>query len=280
MQVPNADTLDKQSLDEMKACGGQFGSNNVGSCSGESLMRAMTNSMDTITGKLLDVVEKLDPNTYIIYVSDNGTPMYGRPGLDFIENMYITRKNRCKGTTYESGAWVPMTIKGPGIKVNSTSDAVAHAADLFSTTLALAGIDVPEEVNNSEGTGKVSLDAVSLTPVLFNEKERVRDANKGYVLSEAVNLMTGGTPHIGARNEEFKVVCAGGMEGDNCQFYNLKDDPLEEYPLEKPDSCARYTDGSLTPEDPDWNYCRLMEVVREKGYEPPKAQSPKRKMRR
>lgn len=280
MQVPNADTLDKQSLDEMKACGGQFGSNNVGSCSGESLMRAMTNSMDTITGKLLDVVEKLDPNTYIIYVSDNGTPMYGRPGLDFIENMYITRKNRGKGTTYESGAWVPMTIKGPGIKVNSTSDAVAHAADLFSTTLALAGIDVPEEVNNSEGTGKVSLDAVSLTPVLFNENERVRDANKGYVLSEAVNLMTGGTPHIGARNEEFKVVCAGGMEGDNCQFYNLKDDPLEEYPLEKPDSCARYTDGSLTPEDPDWNYCRLMEVVREKGYEPPKAQSPKRKMRR
>ncbi len=280
MQVPNADTLDKQSLDEMKACGGQFGSNNTGSCSGESLMRAMTNSMDTITGKLLDAVEKLDPNTYIIYISDNGTPMYGRPGLDFIENMYITRKGRGKGTAYESGAWVPMVIKGPGIKANSTSDAFAHAADLFSTTLSLARLEVPGEVNNSEGNGKVALDAVSLTPVLFNKKDNVRDPDKGYVLTESINLMTGGTPHIGARNEEFKVVCAGGIEAENCQFYNLKDDPIEEYPLEKPASCAGYTDGSLTPEDPGWHYCRLMEVVREKGYKPLKVQAPKRKMLR
>ncbi|MFC1838872.1 sulfatase [Thermodesulfobacteriota bacterium] len=278
MAVPNADTLDRKSLEEMKACGGEFGSNNTGTCSGESLMRAMTNSMDTITGKLIDAVEKLDPNTYIIYISDNGTPMYGRPGLDFIENMYITRKDRGKGTAYESGALVPMAIKGPGIKANSTSDAVAHAADLFSTTLALAGLEVPEEVSDSEGKRKVSLDAVSLTPVLFNEKTRVRDPNEGYVLTEAVNLMTGGTPHIGARNEEFKVVCAGGMEADNCQLYNLKDDPLEEYPLEKPGNCAGYTDGSLTPEDPDWHFCRLMEVVSKDGYEPPKVQAPKRKV--
>src|SRR5690606_37956384 len=38
MAVPNAYTLDKQSYEEMKACGGEFGSSNVGSCSGEALM--------------------------------------------------------------------------------------------------------------------------------------------------------------------------------------------------------------------------------------------------
>lgn len=266
MAVPNEDTLDKQSLEEMQACKGEFGTNNTGSCSGESLMRAMTNSMDTVTGKLLDAVNEIDPNTYIIFISDNGTPMYGRPGLDFIDNMYITKKGRGKGTAYESGALVPMTIKGPGIKANSRSNEFAHAADLFSTTLALAGLDVPKKVNNSDGTGKVSVDAVSLAPILFNDKTTVRDPNKGYVLTESINLMTNGTQHIGARNATYKMVCAGGIETGNCEFYNLEDDPLEEYPLNTPDTCIGYTDSSWTPENPDWHYCRLMEVVQEYSF--------------
>jgi hypothetical protein len=94
MCVPNADTLDAVSYKEMKDCGGTFGSNTVGACSGEALMRAMTNSLDTIFGKLLEAVDALDPNTYVIFISDNGTPMYDRPRLDFIENMYITRTGR------------------------------------------------------------------------------------------------------------------------------------------------------------------------------------------
>ena len=268
MAVPDADTLDKKSLEEMKACGGEFGSNNTGTCSGESLMRAMTNSLDTITGKLLDTVNKLDPNTYVIFISDNGTPMYGRPNLNFIDNMYITRKGRGKGTAYESGALVPMVIKGPGIKADTSSDALSHAVDLFSTVLSLAGLNIPEQVSNSDGTGTVSLDGISLTPVLFEGKSAVRDPYKGYVLTESINLMTNGTPHIGARNRNYKLVCTGGNEPGNCQFYSLADDPLEEYPLPKPASCAGYADGSLTPVNQEWNFCRLMEVVKNYAYDP------------
>ncbi len=73
-------------------------------------MRAMTNSMDTIIGKVLDVVDKLDPNTYVIYLGDNGTWMFG-PQREFIDNMYITRRERSKGTTYESGVRVSMAIR-------------------------------------------------------------------------------------------------------------------------------------------------------------------------
>lgn len=113
MAVPNADTLDAPSLAEMKACGGTFGSNTVGSCSGEALNRAMTNSLDTVFGRLLEAVDAVAPGTYVIFVSDNGTPMYGRPQLDFIDNMYITRKERGKGTAYESGARVAMAVRGP-----------------------------------------------------------------------------------------------------------------------------------------------------------------------
>jgi arylsulfatase A-like enzyme len=85
MAVPNADTLDPKSYEEMKECGGSFGSANVDSCSGEALMRAMTTALDTVVGKLLDAVDPLDPNTYVIYIADNGTPMYNRPNLDFID---------------------------------------------------------------------------------------------------------------------------------------------------------------------------------------------------
>jgi arylsulfatase A-like enzyme len=259
MAVPNADTLDAASYKEMKECGGMFGSNTVGSCSGEALNRAMTNSLDTIFGKLLEAVDALDPNTYVIFVSDNGTPMYGRPNLDFIDNMYITRKGRGKGTAYESGALVPLVIRGPKIAANTQNNGFAHVVDLFSTILKIAKITPPKNVSNSDGTGTVPVDSISLTPILFNKAKASRDPNTGYILNENKNLMTGGTRWVGAQNAAYKVVCIDST--DNCTFYNLADDPLEEFPLPKPDNCADYTSGKWTTKNPQWHYCRLTDVV-------------------
>jgi arylsulfatase A-like enzyme len=259
MAVPNADTLDAVSYKEMKECGGTFGSNNVGSCSGEALMRAMTNSLDTIVGKLLEAVDVIDPNTYVIFVSDNGTPMYGRPNLDFIDNMYLTRKGRGKGTAYESGVLVPLIIRGPKIAANTQNNAYAHVADLFSTILELAEIAPPKNVSNSDGSGTVPVDAVSLTPILLKKAKATRDANTGYILNENKNLMTGGTRWVGAQNATYKVICIDSVS--NCTFYNLANDLLEEYPLAKPESCADYANGKWTPADPRWHYCRLTDVV-------------------
>ena len=263
MAVPNADTLDPVSYKEMKDCGGTFGSNTVGSCSGEALNRAMTNSMDTIFGKLLDVVDTI-PNTYVIYISDNGTPMYGRPNLDFIDNMYITRKGRGKGTAYESGALVPLVIRGPKIAANTQNNGSAHVGDLFSTILELAKITPPKQVANSDGTGTVTLDSISLSPILFKNAKTVRDPNTGFILTENKNLMTGGTRMVGAQNATYKVICT--ESSDNCIFYNLVNDLLEEYPLDKPESCADYANGKWTPKDPRWHYCRLTEVVAKESF--------------
>jgi arylsulfatase A-like enzyme len=261
MAVPNADTLDAESAKEMRECGGEFGSGTVGSCSGEALMRAMTNSLDTTIGKVLEVVDDLDPNTYVIYIGDNGTPMYGRPGLDFIDNMYITRSGRGKGTVYESGARVPLAIRGPRIEAGSASSEYVHAADLYSTILELAGLDVPERVSNSDGNGTVPLDAVSLAPILFDSATAVRDPNLGYVLTETHDLMRGGIREVGARNKNYKVLCTNGTGAGDCRFYDLARDPLEEYPLEIPETCDAYGAGSWTPADEAWHYCRLTEVV-------------------
>jgi arylsulfatase A-like enzyme len=259
MCVPNADTLDAVSQKEMKECGGTFGSNNAGSCSGEALMRAMTNSMDTIFGKLLEVVDTIDPNTYVIFVSDNGTPMYGRPNMDFIDNMYITRKGRGKGTAYESGVLVPLIIRGPKIAAGTRNNAYAHVVDLFSTIMELAKLTPPKIVSNNDGNGTVPLDGVSLTPILFNKAKATRDPNTGYILNENTNLMANNTRWVGAQNATYKVVCI--ESANNCTFYNLVDDPLEEYPLAKPESCADYANGKWTPKDPQWHYCRLTDVV-------------------
>jgi hypothetical protein len=264
MIVPNADTLDAKSAKEMTDCGGEFGTTKVGKCSGEALMRAMTNSMDTIFGKLLDAVDTLDPNTYVIYISDNGTAMYGRSGLDFIDNMYITRKGRGKGSAYQSGALVPLIIRGPKIAANSRNNSYAHVVDLFSTIMELAGLTPPKSVSNSTGAGAVPLDSVSLTPILFNKAKATRDPNTGYILNENKNLMTKGTRWVGAQNATYKVVCIDSAS--NCTFFNLANDPLEEYPLKKPDGCADYANGKWTPANPQWHYCRLTDVVAKESF--------------
>jgi arylsulfatase A-like enzyme len=265
MAVPNIDTLDEVSRKEMEECGGTFGSANVGSCSSEALMRAMTNAMDTIIGKLLDVVDKLDPNTYVIYLGDNGTWMFG-PKREFIDNMYITRRGRSKGTAYESGAHVSMAIRGPGIKAGSQSNEPIHGVDLFATILELAGLDVPKTVPNRNGDGTVTLDSVSLTPILFKGAKGLRDPNKGYMLAETINPVMKNLHQAGARNATYKLICTDNAETANCTFYNLIDDPLEEYPLAKPESCANYKNGTWTPTDPEWHFCRLQEVIGTKSF--------------
>jgi len=261
MVVPNADTLDARTYGEMKKCGGTFGSANTGSCSGESLMRAMTNSLDTIVGKLLEKVDVLDPNTYVILLGDNGTPMYGRPGQDYIDNMYITKKGRGKGTAYESGARVAMAIRGPRIQASTRSNEYVHVADLFSTTLALARLQSPEKVPNRGGAGLQSVDSVSLAPILFDKAAAVRDPNQGYLLTESLNLMTNSTRQVGARNATYKVVCTEKVDTSTCEFFNLIADPLEEFPLPKPDSCSNFTNGTWKPADSRWHYCRLADIV-------------------
>jgi arylsulfatase A-like enzyme len=265
MIVPNIDTLDEISRKEMEDCGGTFGSAIVGACSSEALMRAMTNSMDTLIGKVLDAVDVLDPNTYVIYLGDNGTWMFG-PQREFIDNMYITRQGRGKGTVYESGVRVSMSIRGPGIKADSRSDEPIHNVDLFSTILELAGLDIPKTVPNRAGNGLVAVDSISLAPLLFESAERLRNPNTDYLLTETVNPLNNDQQLAAARNATYKVLCTDNTEMGSCTFYNLLEDPLEEYPLAKPDSCYNYENRIWSLKTPENHFCRLHEVLSTKSF--------------
>jgi arylsulfatase A-like enzyme len=179
--------------------------------------------------------------------------------------MYITRRGRSKGTAYESGARVSMVIRGPRIPANSQCDVPIHGVDLFSTILEMAHLDIPKTVPNRKGD-MVALDSVSLTPILFKGAKVLRDPNKGYMLAETVNPVMNNQRQAGARNTKYKVICTENPETASCTFYNLVDDPLEEYPLAKPDSCTNYKNGTWTTTNPEWHFCRLQEVIGKESF--------------
>jgi hypothetical protein len=131
-----------------------------------------------------------------------------------------------------------------------------HLADLSATILTLAGLEPPAK-NFSNTGGEVDSDSVSMTPILFGSASAVRDPNDGYLLTETGT----GTKRVGARNAIYKVICNNNTSTSSCTFYNLATDPLEEHLLTKPTGCTNYTNGTWTPANQEWHYCRLIEVI-------------------
>jgi hypothetical protein len=83
-------------------------------------------------------------------------------------------------------------------------------------------------------------------------------------MTETIDLQRQGAREVGARNRDYKVVCK--ENADHCEFFNVARDPLEEFPLAKPDNCTAYKSGALKRTDPAWHFCRLNEVVRTKSF--------------
>jgi arylsulfatase A-like enzyme len=270
--VPDAATLDRTTYDEVAACHGQFGSVNIGDCSAATLNRAMTNSIDTLFGKLIEAIDRIDPNTYVIVMGDNGTPMYGRPSVNFIDNMYITRDGRAKGTGYESGTRIPLAIRGPGIGA-ARSDAVVHVADLFSTILDFARVPIPGQVPAPAGGGMVEIDSRSLAPILFDGAKTVRDPVYDYIAAETAvpTIISPGVTgpaneyQVATRNAAFKVLCIKEGDDKTCQFFNLTNDPLEEFPLAMPAECPANQPGDFAATDEAANFCFLRQAIKEQS---------------
>jgi arylsulfatase len=122
---------------------------------------AMITRMDRSVGRLLDLLSelKLDGNTLVCFSSDNGSiDAVGGHDLAFFEANGNLRGQ--KGNLWEGGIRVPFLARWPGkIKAGAVSDLPAGFLDLFPTFAAVAGADVPGDV-----------DGLSFLPTLLGQE--------------------------------------------------------------------------------------------------------------
>jgi arylsulfatase A-like enzyme len=121
---------------------------------------AMMFAMDEAIGKVMDKLrnEKLEENTLVCFISDNGGPtMQGTT----INGSVNTPFRGSKRTTLEGGVRVPFFVVWKGkVPAGKTYDKLVIQLDLNATALAAAGIDVRPEWK---------LDGVNLGPFFTGE---------------------------------------------------------------------------------------------------------------
>ncbi|MBA2116519.1 sulfatase [Bremerella alba] len=159
--------------------------------------------LDAQVGKVLDALEASGEadNTIVIFTSDHG---YHLGQHDFW----------AKVSLHEESASVPLIIKVPGQKP-AVCDSLTQLLDLYPTTAALCGLEVPARLQGKD-----------ITPLLKDPQAKVHDEvlnvspmQKGFLLRSDrwafIQYKEDGTGGI----ELFD------MENDPQQYKNLADDP-------------------------------------------------------
>lgn len=91
---------------------------------------------DNHVKKIMDKLKKdgLLENTVVFFFSDHGN------------NHSLRHKQFC----YEGGVHVPLIVRGPGIPKNAERKELMSALDISATTLALAGIELPDYLDGQD----------------------------------------------------------------------------------------------------------------------------------
>jgi len=175
--------------------------------------------LDAYVGQLLDTVDELGiaDNTIFIFTADNGPEML--PG----HNGWGGPWRGSYFTGLEGSLRVPFIIRWPGkVPAGAESNDIVHALDMYSTLAAWAGAEIPKD--------RV-IDSVDQSTFLTGQTEKsARDGFMVYVGSEVFGIKW--------RNWKmmFQEVERGTDERrtfDFPRFFNLYNDPKEEYPLTK-----------------------------------------------
>lgn len=164
-------------------------------------------SLDRSVGKILDALRelKLDENTVIIYISDNGY-LWGEHGLGG------------KWLLYEESVRVPIIFRIPdlpsgrkGLRFNE----LALNIDVAPTILNIAGIPVPSEMNG-----------MSLFPLIRGKKA----AKRTDFFMEHVHVVEVEHPipdSRGVRSAEWKYIRYVNVDPEVEEMYHLTTDPME-----------------------------------------------------
>ena len=165
---------------------------------------ACSENIDIQIGRVLSHLEKSGEleNTYVIYTADHGMAI-GRHGLQGKQNLY-------------EHTWkVPYIVMGPGVQANTRAKGNIYLLDTLTTLCDLTDVTTP---STSEG--------ISFAPVLFGEKDIIRDTIYG--------VYCGGTkPGIRCvKKGDWKLIKYDVMESQvrETQLFNLKFNPHEYLP--------------------------------------------------
>ncbi|XP_030271047.1 N-acetylgalactosamine-6-sulfatase [Sparus aurata] len=115
--------------------------------------------LDDSIGRLLKALRflNIENNTFVFFTSDNGAALSSGPHESGSNGPFLCGKE----TTFEGGMREPAIAWWPGhIKEGTVSFQLANVMDLFTTSLALAGVSPPNDT---------TLDGLNLTPVLLNQ---------------------------------------------------------------------------------------------------------------
>ena len=165
---------------------------------------AMIQAMDTEIGRLLAQLNLA--TTTVIFIGDNGTPA----------RVLAAPYSHGKSSIYETGIRVPLLIAGSGVaNPGRISNALVNSVDLYTTILALAGIDVSAVVPPG-----VKIDGVNLVPILAD----VPTANsRQFAYADRFIQVYNQKYQRAIRNQSYKLVERPGRR----QFFNLDSDPFE-----------------------------------------------------
>ena len=128
--------------------------------------------IDWSVGQVIAALDRagVSERTLVVFTSDNG------PWLSFQTHGGTSGLLRGgKGTTFEGGMRVPGIFWWPGTIEPGVTQEIGSAMDLFTTAIALAGGQVPDDR---------PIDGVDLSPVLFGEGPSPRDVMAYYRLGE------------------------------------------------------------------------------------------------
>ncbi|XP_061450068.1 N-acetylgalactosamine-6-sulfatase isoform X1 [Rhineura floridana] len=116
--------------------------------------------IDSSVGKILSHLQKLDisNNTLVFFTSDNGAALISAPEQGGSNGPFLCGKQ----TTFEGGMREPAIAWWPGhVPAGQVSHQLASVMDLFTTSLALAGLQPPSDRQ---------IDGIDLLPVILQGK--------------------------------------------------------------------------------------------------------------
>jgi arylsulfatase A-like enzyme len=141
----------------------------------ERIDAAMLSNLDDGVGAIVNKIKEtgLEGNTIIIFLSDNGAPIIERPKGN-------GKLRGGKGDMYEGGIRVPFVMQWKGkIPPGQIYDKVVSACDIFPTVMAVAGGNIPKD-----------LDGIDLMPFLTGKAEQP-DRNLFWRMGHQTALISG-----------------------------------------------------------------------------------------